>query len=311
EVMVEGERIYGDGVNVAARLEAEADAGGVCLSAKVVEEVRGKIDLRFAYVGERRLKNLPTPVRIFRIGEAGAAPERAPGRRWMGWTAAVAAGIAALGLLWALSPDGPPGSYGQRATETPAPPAVRSLAVLPLANLSGDPSQDYFAAGMTEALIGDLARSAALSVVSRTSVMQYHGAERPLPEIAAELGVDTVLEGTVLRVGDSVRITAQLLDARTDRHLWSGSYERDLRDVLALQRDVARAIASEIQLELAPAAETRPVNPAAYEAYLQGRHLVHLQGAINHVKGISLLERAVELDPDYAPAWAQLSVGYT
>ena len=197
-----------------------------------------------------------------------------------------------------------------------APPSIQSLAVLPLDNLSGQKDQEYFTVGMTEAIISQLAKIASLSVVSRTSVMQYTGVRMPMAEIASKLGVDAVVEGSVLRVDDVVRITVQLIDARSDSHLWTESYERNLRDVLALQGEVARAIAREIQLVLSPADRerlfiTRPVNPEAYEAFLKGSYFQRQQGASNHARAVEFLERAVALDPEYAPAWAALASGYT
>jgi len=197
-----------------------------------------------------------------------------------------------------------------------SPPSIRSLAVLPLENLSGRKDQEYFTIGMTEAVISQLAKIASLSVVSRTSVMQYTGVRMPMAEIASKLGVDAVIEGSVLRAGDVVRITVQLIDARNDRHLWAESYERDLRDVLALQSEVARAIAREIQLVLSPTDRerldiTRPVNPEAYDAFLKGSYFQNQRGALNHVRAVEFLERAVALDPEYAPAWAALAYGYT
>ena len=158
-------------------------------------------------------------------------------------------------------------------------PQIESIAVLTLDNLSGDPEQDYFVDGMTEALIANLAKISALKVISRTSAMRYQGSDKPLPDIARELGVDAVIEGSAMRVGDRVRITAQLIEAATDQHLWAESYERDLTDILALQGEVARTIAEEIQVKLtsledAFLASDRPVNPEAHEAYLRGRHFL-------------------------------------
>ncbi len=167
---------------------------------------------------------------------------------------------------------------------------------------------------MTEAVISRLAKIASLSVVSRTSVMQYAGIRMPLPEIADKLGVDAVIEGSVLRVGDVVRITVQLIDARSDRHLWTESYERNLRDVLTLQSEVARAIAREVEIVLEPADEADAggrVDPEAYEAFLKGVHYLKQSGAKNHLKAVEFLEQAVAAEPDFAPAWAALADGYT
>ena len=166
-----------------------------------------------------------------------------------------------------------------------------SLAVLPLENLSGDPEQDYFADGMTDALIGNLVQMGALKVISRTSAMRYKNTAKTLPEIARELGVDAVIEGSVLRSGDRVRIMAQLIDGRTDRHLWASSYERDLRDVLTLQREVARAIAEEILVKLTPEQQARfspvsPVTAGAYDAYLRGRYSWNIWSEQGFRKGI-------------------------
>lgn len=160
--------------------------------------------------------------------------------------------------------------------EVSSPLRIQSLAVLPLENLTGDPSQEYFVDGMTDALITNLAQISALRVISRTSAMQYKGARKPLPEIAQELKVDAVVEGAVARAGDRVRISAQLVDAPNDRHVWAEEYERELHDILALQSEVARAIATEIQVRLTPQeqarlARTRAVNPEAYEGFLKGR----------------------------------------
>src|SRR4030095_1516478 len=159
----------------------------------------------------------------------------------------------------------------------PARPRITSLAVLPLANLSGDPDQEYFADGMTEELITNLAPIPSLKVISRTSVMRFKNSKEALGSIARALGVDAVVEGSVMRAGDRVRITAQLIDAATDHHLWARSYEREFKDVLALQSEVARDIAQEIRVQLSPdlkarLASARPIDPQAYELYLQGRY---------------------------------------
>jgi serine/threonine-protein kinase len=192
---------------------------------------------------------------------------------------------------------------------------VKSLAVLPLANLSRDPEQDFFADGMTEELITNLAKIGALKVISRTTAMRYKGTVKSLPEIARELNVDAVVEGSVLRVGERVRITAQLIHAATDTHLWAESYDRDLRDVLALQSEAARAIAAEIRVKLKPQERarlerTRRVDPEAHEALLKGRYHWNKWCPEGLMKGVEYFQRAIEKDPTYASAYAGLAESY-
>ena len=195
------------------------------------------------------------------------------------------------------------------------PPVIRSLAVLPLENLSGDASQDYFSDGMTDELITELGQISDLRVISRTSVMTFKGAHKSLPEIARDLNVDAVVEGTVLRSGNQVRITAQLILAAADKHLWAKSYEGDLRDTFALQSQVARSIANEIRIELTPHEKavlehTKHVNAAAYEAYLKGRYFWNKRTADGLKNAIDYFTQAVEKDPDYAVAYAGLADSY-
>ncbi len=197
----------------------------------------------------------------------------------------------------------------------PAPAGIRSLAVLPLENLSGDASQNYFADGMTDELITDLAQISALRVISRTSVMVYKGARKPLPQIARELNVDAIVEGTVLRSGDQVRITAQLIEASTDKHLWSHSYEGELRDTLALQSRVASAIADQIRINLTPREQAalkniKVVNPEAYESYLKGRYFWNKRTADGLKAALAYFKQAIEEDPNYAKAYSGLADTY-
>jgi len=194
-------------------------------------------------------------------------------------------------------------------------PRIRSLAILPLSDLSGDPDQEYFADGMTDALINELAQIGELKVISRTSVMQYKGAALQLRQIGRALGVDAVVEGSVLRDGDRVRITVQLIDAGSDEHLWADSYERDLRDVLGLQREVARTIAERIHLRLTPEHRARlgrsdAIDPEAYEAYLRGRYYSARMQADAFRKALSCFEEAIEKAPLYAPAHAAAATAY-
>ena len=201
-----------------------------------------------------------------------------------------------------------------RRSPAPAPQIeIKSLAVLPLENLSGDPAQDYFADGLTDALIGDIAKIGELRVISRTSSMHFKGTKKSLPEIAGELKVDAVVEGTVQRSGERVRIRVQLIHAATDRHLWAEAYERDVRDVLDLQSQIAQAIAREVQIKTTPADEARltprkSVNPKAFDDYLQGRYLYwNKRTEENLRKAIEYFQSALREDPTYAPAYAGLA----
>src|ERR1700687_2003243 len=196
-----------------------------------------------------------------------------------------------------------------------APTGTRSLAVLPLDNLSADASQNYFADGMTEVLITDLAQISALRVISRTSVMAYKGARKPLPQVARELNVDAIVEGTVLRSGDQVRITAQLIEASTDKHLWSQSYEGAVRDTLALQSRVASAIADQIRINLTPREQAalknaKVVNQEAYESYLKGRYFWNKRTADSLKAALAYFNQAIEEDPKYAQAYSGLADTY-
>ena len=226
-------------------------------------------------------------------------------RAIVGWVAALVLVTIAGSLGFNI------GGLRDRLLGRASSPSIGSLAVLPLENLTGDPQQEYFVDGMTEELITSLGKIAALRVISRTSVMRYKKTEKPLPQIAKELNVDAVIEGSILRAGNRVRITAQLIQASTDRRLWGESYERDLRDVLTLQSEVARAIASEIKAEVTPQeqvrlASHRPVNPEAYDLYVRGKMFADS----DNKAAIEVLERAVAIDPNFAPAYAALGRAY-
>ena len=236
------------------------------------------------------------------IGLAVAPQRRLLPTRWI---------IVALALVLSLAIF----SVWLFRSQAPAPTVIRSIAVLPLENLSGDAAQNYFADGMTDELITDLAQISALRVISRTSVMVYKGARKPLPQIAHELNVDAVVEGTVLRSGDQVRITAQLIEASTDKHLWSQSYEGDLRDTLTLQRKVASAVADQIRINLTPREQAalkslKVVNPAAYESYLKGRYFWNKRTADGLKVALAYFKQAIEEDPKYAQAYSGLADTY-
>ncbi len=266
---------------------------------------------RFIETLPRRGYRFLAPVEVIGATTAPAPPVEAPPaekgaphrpRRLALPVAAAAVLLAALaGWAWWVRSD--------------ARPAIRSIAVLPLENLSGDPNQQYFADGMTDELITMLAQIHSLRVISRTSVMRFRGVRRPLPDIARELNVDAVIEGSVLQSGGSVRVTAQLLDARQDRHLWAASYERRLTDVVGLQSQVAQAIAEQVKASLTPQEHTSlarrsPVNPDAYQAFLRGRFLWNTRRKEEVGKAIGYFRQAIQLQPDYARAWAGLAGCY-
>jgi TolB-like protein/DNA-binding winged helix-turn-helix (wHTH) protein/Tfp pilus assembly protein PilF len=206
-------------------------------------------------------------------------------------------------------------AYAWYTREKPRP-AISSLMVLPLENLSGDPVEEYFADGMTDALIGDLAQLGGLHVISRTSSMHYKGTKKSLPQIAGEINVDAVVEGTVQRSGDRVVVRAQLIHAATDRHLWVQTYTRDVRDVLDLQSEIAQAVAREVRIQLTPGEQARftarrPVQPKAYDNYLQGRYLYwNKRTEENLNKAIELFQNAIKEDANYAPAYVGLADCY-
>ena len=218
DVAVEGERIYGDGVNIAARLEGLAEPGGICISGAIHEQVQSKLELSYLDLRQQSLKNITRPVHAYRVLDTASTEDGRPRKMQQ------------------------PGQAGQ----------IRSLAVLPFENLSGDPRQEPLADGMTDALISELAKIRSLHIVSRTSIKQYKVVHKRLPEIARELKVEGVIEGSVTRERDRVRVTAQLIDAREDKHLWAERYDRDVSGVLALQSEIARTVAKQIRLELTP-----------------------------------------------------------
>jgi TolB-like protein/DNA-binding winged helix-turn-helix (wHTH) protein/Tfp pilus assembly protein PilF len=227
-----------------------------------------------------------------------------PLRRLLPWKGAAFASVLALILLasWIF----------YRATPARS---IRSLAVLPLENLSREESQDYFSDGMTDELITELGQMSGIRVISRTSMMTYKGARKSIPQIAHELNVDAVVEGTVLRSGNQVRITAQLIQADADKHLWAGSYEGDLSNSLTLQNEVARAIAAQIRAKLNPREDValksaKAVNPAAYEAYLKGRYFWNKRTGDGLTKAIRYFNTAIDADPNYAQAYAGLADSY-
>jgi adenylate cyclase len=321
DVSVEGEKIYGDGVNIAARLEALAEAGGVCISATVHEQVRNKLDVGFTDLGDQTVKNIPDHVHVYRVqprsqpqapGRASAPPDKRP-RRLRTALIATSAVILLLGLgLWASWPrplglvmdlvgvSGPP--------VNPALPDKPSIVVLPFVNMSGDPEQEYFSDGITEELINDLAGVPELFVISRNSAFTYKGQPVKVRDVGRDLGVRYVLEGTVRKVEGRVRITAQLIDATSGFHLWSESYDRELSDILALQAEISQQILVAFKVEMRDAAAERVVRRSSRDLKAQDtvwRGIAHLGPGTREdvLEARYLFERAIEQDPDFGVAY--------
>jgi TolB-like protein/class 3 adenylate cyclase len=319
--------ITGAGINLAQRVMDCGDAGHILVSQRAAEDLATyrQWSQHLRSLGECEVKHA-VRLHIFNLcnEEAGnpelpkklrAIPAKKKGRAYGMVIAVALAAALLLGALFYSLAKKREASSSQLATDTGLH-VIRSLAVLPLDNYSGDKNQDYFAEGMTDELTTDLATISQLRVISRSSTTQFTGAQRPpTPEIAKMLNVDAVVEGSVRRSGDKVRITAQLIDARADRHLWAKSFERDSRDVLALQSELASAIASEINVQLTPGEQARltsaqSVNPEAHDAYLKGRYFFNRPSDENLSKAIKQFEEAVRLDSSFAPAYSGLSDAY-
>ncbi len=324
EVMVEGERIYGDGVNIAARLERLAEAGGVCISGVVHSQVWNKVELTYEDLGEQAVKNIPDPVRVYRVQLNGAKaqparPRRPRPRRLKSALASIAAGIVLVaGGLW-LSWPAPLGWALDLAglSELPVNPPLPdkpSLVVLPFDNMSDDPEQGYFADGMTEDLTTALSNVSGLFVIARNTAFSYKGRPLKIEEVGRELGVRYVIEGSVRQAEGRVRITAQLIEAANGFHLWSQRYDRELADVFSLQAEVAEEILLALSVRIREAEShrirrTATRNLTAYEAYVKGWSHVRLVTRRDNDAARELFQRAIELDPGFADAHAAL--GFT
>ena len=279
DVMIEGDDIYGDGVNVAARLQEQAPPGGIALSASVKEHVSGKITLALDDLGELSLKNIERPVRVFTVRSGALADSAAP-----------------------LSVDAAKPDVGKRL----------ALCVLPFTNMSGDPEQEYFSDGITEDIITDLSKVASLFVVSRNTAFSFKGKSHNLAQIARQLNVKYVLEGSVRKAGGRVRITAQLIEGVTDGHVWAERYDRTLEDIFALQDEISAAIVSALKVKLLPeekeAIERHGTNNAeAYQILLMARHYRYSGSSADVRIALRLAQRVVEIDPSYAEAWALIA----
>jgi adenylate cyclase len=317
DVIIEGDDIHGDGVNVAARLEALAAPGGVTVSGKVFEEVGGKLDIGFEDLGPQEVKNIAQPVPAYRVlpeGQQATAPVRKKASvRWR--TPAIAAVvlvvIAAGGIaLWQpWVPDVEPASIDKMAFKLPDRPSV---AVLPFINMSGDKSQDYFADGMTEDLITDLSKVSGLFVVARNSSFGYKGKSVQIPTVAKELGVRYVLEGSIRKVGDSVRINAQLIDGTTGGHIWADRYDGKLIEVFRLQDKVSAEIIAALSVHLTPeeadgVARVHTQNLEAYELFRRATAAQNPPIPERLKTARRMFERVIELDPTFAGGYAGVS----
>jgi len=320
DIIVEGDDIYGDGVNVAARLEGLAEPGGICVSRTVFNHVQGKVDFGFDDLGEQEVKNIPEPVRVFTVlldapaAERTAAPAPAAKRslRWPVAAGALAALVVAAGIALWQRPWEPREEPASEANMTFPFPDKPSIAVLPFTNMSNDSNQDYFADGMTEDLITDLSKISGLFVIARNSSFSYKGQQVKVSEVAEDLGVRYVLEGSVRRAGEQVRINAQLIDATTGDHLWAERYDGGLDDIFALQDQITEQIVAALAVSLTGEERDQQArrdtdNPEAHDAYLQGWARYKLLTPEDLAVAIPFFEEALRLDPNYAQAHAALA----
>ena len=310
DIIVEGDDIYGDGVNVAARLEGLSDPGGVCVARNVFNQVKGKLDLTFEHLGEKQVKNIAEPVTVSRVvlddkAVALVTPvvqeaTKPVHRRWM--VAAAAVLVAAIGgVSWwqPWAPDVEPASVERMAIALSEKPFI---AVLPFANMSGDLDQEYFSEGITEDIITDLSKFGLFFVISRNSSFTYKGASVDVKDVARDLGVQYVLEGSVRKSGDRVRITAQLVDAIADKHIWAESYDRELGDVFQVEDEIPQSIVTSVapeyfSAELDRAQRKEERNLDAWDAFMRGYwHLLRFTEDDN-AAAQRLLRKAIDLDP--------------
>jgi len=318
DVVEEKDCIYGDGVNIAARIEGLADGGGICISGTAYDQVVDKLGLEYEFLGKREVKNIERPVRVYHVlSYPGAAAYRvvraktATAKKWRKVILAIAVIIvigAAVGTFWHLyfRPSAEPASVEKMAFPLPDKP---SIAVLPFVNMGGDPEQEYFADGMTEDLITDLSQISGLFVIARNSTFTYKGKPVKIRQVAEELGVRYVLEGSVRRSGDRVRINTQLIDATTGGHLWAERYDRRYKDVFELQNEVIGKIVSALTVKLTGAEKVqlarRPTdNLEAYDYYLRAERDIYSEDISLLSVTLSLYEKAIALDPNFADAHA-------
>jgi adenylate cyclase len=323
DVIQEGERIYGDGVNIAARVEGLADPGGICISGSAYEQIENKLALGYDYIGEHTVKNIVKPIRVYKVPTGPetlqkVTEEKKPAPSWQRAALAVVIAliVAAGGVaIWkSLRPSTPPmeaASVEKMAFPLPDKP---SIAVLPFSNLSGDPEQDYFSDGLTEEIISALGSVPKLFVIARNSTFTYKGKPVKVQQVAEELGVRYVLEGSVRKGGDKIRITAQLVDALNGHHLWAKRYDRSLEDIFAVQDDLTKEIITAMQIKLTEGEEIKAAakgtkNLEAYLKFLQSNELINKINPESNALAKQLAKEAIALDPEYV--WAYYALGRT
>jgi TolB-like protein/class 3 adenylate cyclase len=325
DVIHEEERIYGDGVNIAARIESLADGGGVCISGSAFDQVKNKLELGYEYLGEHSVKNIAEPVRVYRVlmepeavGKVIGDKRSEPVRRMSVLAVVVVLLLLAGGLaVWkyysgTVSPLMEVASVEKMAFPLPDKP---SIAVLPFDNMSDDPKQEYFSDGITEDLITDLSKISGLFVIARNSTFTYKGKPVRVQQVAEDLGVRYVLEGSVRKAGEKVRINAQLIDATTGHHLWAERYDGNLGDIFALQDRFTQKIVAALAVQLTAddqslLAHKGTNNIEAYDAYLRGWEHQRQNTREDLAKAVEYFKKATELDPDYARAHAALAFAY-
>jgi adenylate cyclase len=317
DVIDEEDRIYGDGVNIAARLEAMADPGGICVSKTAFDQIETKLPLGYEYLGEQSVKNIPKPVGAYRVlmepdAVGKIIGEKRKTKRWMAIAAAVVIliGLAGWYLYIEQSKRVEPASLNKMAFELPDKP---SIAVLPFVNKSGDPKQDYFSDGITETIITALTQIQNMFVIARHSTNTYKGKNVEIKQVAEELGVRYVLEGSIQKTGDRVRISVQLIDAITGKYLWAERWDRDLADIFALQDEITKKIITSLNVTLLKGEDARrwaqsTDNLEAYLKYLEGLKIHQRHTKENNIIGRQMLEEVITLDPNYTAAYAQLGV---
>jgi adenylate cyclase len=323
DVMVEGEAIYGDGVNIAARMESLADGGGICISGTVYDHIENKLTLGYEYLGEQTVKNIAKPVRVYRvlmepeaagkvIGEKRAKPRQR--QRAALIVIAILIVMAAAAAIWKLYVrPAPPIEVASKKKMAFPLPDKPSIAVLPFVNMSGDPKQEFFCDGMTEEIITALSKSPDLFVVARNSTFVYKGKAVKIRQVSEELSVRYVMEGSVQREGDRVRVTVQLIDALSGYHVWAERYDRPFREILALQDEITIKIMAALHVRLEARDHARVVGKGAknLEAYLkaiEARERVYRVTKEDNAIAHKLAQEAIALDPEYAMAYALLAV---